>query len=106
MNTDAKTGSLAGVKVIDLTLMLAGPYCTMLLADQGADVLKVEPLGGEFARVSGPFMEEDTGRVMGGSFASINRNKRSLAVDLKTPARKFSTSTSASWTGSVSATRS
>jgi crotonobetainyl-CoA:carnitine CoA-transferase CaiB-like acyl-CoA transferase len=77
-------GSLSGLKVIDLTLMLAGPYCTMMLADQGADVVKVEPLGGEFARSSGPFMAEDTDKVMGGSFVSINRNKRSIAVDLKT----------------------
>lgn len=80
---DATIGTLAGVKVIDLTLMLAGPYCTMLLADQGANVIKVEPPGGEFARASGPFMEDDAGRVMGGSFASINRNKRSLVLDLK-----------------------
>jgi crotonobetainyl-CoA:carnitine CoA-transferase CaiB-like acyl-CoA transferase len=71
-------GSLAGLKVIDLTLMLAGPYCTMMLADQGADVLKIEPLDGEFARATGPFMEEDTDHVMGGSFVSVNRNKRSL----------------------------
>lgn len=81
-------GSLDGLKVIDLTLMLAGPYCTMLLADQGADVLKVEPFGGEFARVSGPFMEEDAAHLMGGSFASINRNKRSIALDLKSPQGK------------------
>jgi len=77
-------GSLAGLKVIDLTLMLAGPYCTMMLADQGADVLKIEPLDGEFARATGPFMEEDTDHVMGGSFVSVNRNKRSVAIDLKT----------------------
>jgi crotonobetainyl-CoA:carnitine CoA-transferase CaiB-like acyl-CoA transferase len=85
---DKTIGSLSGLKVIDLTLMLAGPYCTMLLGDQGADVLKVEPLGGEFARSSGPFMAEDTDRVMGGGFASINRNKRGVALDLKTDAGK------------------
>jgi crotonobetainyl-CoA:carnitine CoA-transferase CaiB-like acyl-CoA transferase len=80
---NATKGTFAGVKVIDLTLMLAGPYCTMLLADQGADVIKIEPPGGEFARGGGPFMSEDSGRVMGGPFASINRNKRSLALDLR-----------------------
>jgi crotonobetainyl-CoA:carnitine CoA-transferase CaiB-like acyl-CoA transferase len=77
-------GALGGLKVLDLTLMLSGPYSTMLLADQGADVVKIEPLGGEFARTSGPFMAEDTGKLMGGSFVSINRNKRSIAIDLKT----------------------
>ncbi|SHH92862.1 CaiB/BaiF CoA transferase family protein [Pollutimonas bauzanensis] len=78
------SGALAGLKVLDLTLMLSGPYCTMLLADQGADVVKVEPLGGEFARTSGPFMDEDTSKLMGGSFVSINRNKQSIVIDLKT----------------------
>ena len=77
-------GALAGLKVLDLTLMLAGPYCTMLLADQGADVVKVEPPSGEFARTGGPFMAEDSSRIMGGSFVSINRNKKSIVVDLKT----------------------
>src|SRR5690606_27524419 len=78
------TGALSGLKVLDLTLMLAGPYCTMLLADQGAEVVKVEPPGGEFARTSGPFMPEDTEKLMGGSFVSINRNKQSIVLDLKT----------------------
>lgn len=82
--TDEFKGALKGLKVLDLTLMLAGPYCTMLLADQGAEVVKVEPLHGEFARTSGPFMEDDKAQLMGGSFVSVNRNKRSIAINLKT----------------------
>jgi crotonobetainyl-CoA:carnitine CoA-transferase CaiB-like acyl-CoA transferase len=70
--------------VIDLTQMLAGPYCTMLLADLGADVIKVEPPGGDMTRFSGPFLAEDSERAYGGYFGSINRNKRSIVLDLKT----------------------
>lgn len=78
-------GALAGVKVLDLTQMLAGPYCTMLLADQGADVIKIEPVGGDPTRLFGPFRADDTARHFGGYFQSTNRNKKSLALDLKTP---------------------
>ena len=79
----AGAGPLEGLRVIDLTQMLAGPYCTMLLADLGADVIKVEPPGGDMTRYSGPFVEEDTERAYGGYFGSINRNKRSIILDLK-----------------------
>ena len=51
-------GALEGLKVIDLTMMLAGPFCTMLLADQGADVIKVEPVAGDGTRRMGPFPTE------------------------------------------------
>lgn len=78
-------GALSGLKVVDLTLMLAGPFCTQLLADLGADVLKVEPIAGEMTRSMGPFPPDDTARIFGGYFQSVNRNKKSLAVDLKTP---------------------
>ncbi len=77
------SGALAGVKVIDLTQMLAGPYCTMLLADQGACVIKVEPVEGDPTRHFGPFLEDDTVRHFGGYFQSTNRNKKSIAIDLK-----------------------
>jgi crotonobetainyl-CoA:carnitine CoA-transferase CaiB-like acyl-CoA transferase len=80
----AAGGPLAGLRVIDLTQMLAGPYCTMLLADLGADVVKVEPPGGDMTRFSGPFLDEDEERAYGGYFGSINRNKRSIVLDLKT----------------------
>jgi len=78
-------GALEGVRVIDFTQMLAGPFCTQLLADQGADVVKIEPIGGEEARRAGLFRPEDGVRAFGGYFASVNRNKRSLALDLKSP---------------------
>lgn len=77
-------GALDGVRVIDLTLMLAGPFCTQMLADQGAEIIKIEPLAGDDTRRSGPFHAEDDQRLFGGYYASVNRNKRSLALDLKT----------------------
>lgn len=78
-------GALSGVRVIDLTQMLAGPYCTMMLADQGAEVIKIEPVGGDPTRLFGPFREDDRDRHFGGYFQSTNRNKLSLALDLKQP---------------------
>ena len=86
-------GPLAGVRVLDLTAVLSGPYCTMLLADMGADVLKVEPPSGDVARRWGPHLEpaDDTVSIeeahsYGGYFASVNRNKRSTCLDLTDPA--------------------
>lgn len=76
-------GALSGLRVIDLTQMLAGPYCTMMLADQGAEVIKVEPVGGDPTRGFGPFPADDTVRHFGGYFQSTNRNKRSIGLDLK-----------------------
>jgi crotonobetainyl-CoA:carnitine CoA-transferase CaiB-like acyl-CoA transferase len=78
------TGPLAGVRVLDLTQALAGPFCTMLLADLGAEVVKVEPPQGDMTRYGGPFTREDTEQAYGGYFASINRNKRGVVLDLKT----------------------
>ena len=85
---DRATGPLAGVRVIDLTQALAGPFCTMLLADLGADVVKVEPPAGDMTRFGGPFTREDTEHAYGGYFASINRNKRSVVLDLKVDAAR------------------
>ena len=81
--TDAQPGPLFGLRVLDLTQALAGPFCTMLLADLGADVIKVEPPAGDMTRFAGPFTAEDTLRAYGGYFASINRGKRSIVLDLK-----------------------
>lgn len=78
-----RAGSLAGLRVIDLTQMLAGPFCTQILADHGADVIKVETMAGDGTRVTGPFLSEDQARDYGGYFQSINRNKRSIVIDLK-----------------------
>jgi crotonobetainyl-CoA:carnitine CoA-transferase CaiB-like acyl-CoA transferase len=82
----ASTGPLLGVRVIDLTRALAGPFCTMILADLGADVVKVEPPEGDLTRFTGPFTKDDPEKAYGGYFASINRNKRSIVLDLKNPA--------------------
>jgi crotonobetainyl-CoA:carnitine CoA-transferase CaiB-like acyl-CoA transferase len=82
----ANTGALEGIRIVDLTQMLAGPYCTMMLADQGAEVIKVEPFAGDYVRQDGPFRAEDRVRAFSGYFASVNRNKKSIAIDLKTKA--------------------
>lgn len=81
-----RTGPLTDVRIVDLTQALAGPFCTMLLADLGADVVKVEPPEGDFTRYGGPFTKGDTERTCGGFFASVNRSKRSIVLDLKKPA--------------------
>jgi formyl-CoA transferase len=84
-------GALDGLVVLDLTRMLAGPYATMMLADQGARVVKIEPPGGDGTRRNGPHLEgalRMEGGGFGAYFASINRNKESLTLDLKTPAGK------------------
>jgi crotonobetainyl-CoA:carnitine CoA-transferase CaiB-like acyl-CoA transferase len=79
LNTEKKAaGPLEGVRVLDLTTMIAGPVATMMLADQGADVIKVETTGGDLMR------RLAKGRNgMNPAFLSANRNKRSLAIDLK-----------------------
>ena len=78
-------GPLDGLRVVDLSTMLAGPYATMLLADLGADVVKVEPPRGDGTRRAGPFRPED-GRVgLAGYFQSVNRGKRGVVLDLKAP---------------------
>lgn len=78
-------GALSDLKVVDLTQMLAGPVCTQVLADHGAQVLKVEPLAGDGIRSSGPFPADDEVHHFGGYFQSVNRNKSSIALDLKQP---------------------
>ncbi len=82
--TDTRGGALEGIRVIDLTQMLAGPYCTQMLADQGADVIKIEPPQGDSSRKLGPYRPDDESRRTGGYFASVNRNKKSIVIDLKT----------------------
>ncbi|HUE75666.1 MAG TPA: CoA transferase [Chloroflexota bacterium] len=71
---------LDGLVVLDLTRVLAGPFCTMILADLGARVIKIEPPGGDEARQFGPFV--DSHSVY---FANVNRGKESVVLDLKTP---------------------
>ena len=81
-------GPLEGVRVLDLTRILAGPFCSMLLADLGAEVVKVEtPGAGDPARGNGPFLPGPDGRENAYStyFLSINRGKQSIAIDLAKP---------------------
>ena len=76
-------GSLTDIRIIDLTQMLAGPFGTMILADHGAEVIKVEAPEGDMTRSAGPYRKDDSKRVLGGYFQSIDRNKRSVCLDLK-----------------------
>ena len=86
MSERKKFGALSDIRVIDLTQALAGPFGTMILADHGADVIKIESLGGDLSRGAGPFFPDDTQKTHGGYFQSVNRNKRSVALDLKSEA--------------------
>ncbi len=81
-----RTGPLSDVRILDLTQALAGPFGTALLADLGADVIKVEPPGGDMSRTLPPHPPDREACDYGGYFASINRSKRSLVLDLKTRA--------------------
>ena len=75
------SGPLSGIKVLDLSRVLAGPYCTALLADLGAQIIKLEPPAGDDYRHVGPFKDGESAL-----FTLNNRGKKSLALDLKKPA--------------------
>ncbi|MGB0572855.1 MAG: CaiB/BaiF CoA transferase family protein [Alphaproteobacteria bacterium] len=74
-------GALAGLKVVDLTRVLGGPYCTQIMADHGANVIKVEPPQGDEVRDWGPPFHEGDASY----FTGLNRNKRSIGLDLSKP---------------------
>ena len=78
-------GALSDIRILDLTQMLAGPYGTMMLADHGAEVVKIEPIDGDMTRSVGPYRADDSEKVLGGYFQSVNRNKLSVCLDLKKP---------------------
>jgi crotonobetainyl-CoA:carnitine CoA-transferase CaiB-like acyl-CoA transferase len=81
---DVMPGPLSGVRVLDLTGVVSGPFATMFLADQGADVLKIEPTGGDITRRSRATI--DKAGEFSALFISSNRGKRSLAIDVKSEA--------------------
>ena len=75
---------LEGVKILDLSSILMVPYCTRILADLGAEVVKIESLVGDNTRYIGPYKNKGTSAV----FLNLNRNKKSVSVDLKTKSGK------------------
>jgi crotonobetainyl-CoA:carnitine CoA-transferase CaiB-like acyl-CoA transferase len=77
-------GPLSGVRVLDLTGVVSGPFATMFLADQGADVIKIEPIGGDITRRSRASIDKDG--EFSALFISSNRGKRSLSIDVKSAA--------------------
>jgi crotonobetainyl-CoA:carnitine CoA-transferase CaiB-like acyl-CoA transferase len=80
LSEQAMTGALAGIKVIDLSRVLGGPFCAQVLGDHGADVIKVEPPQGDETRGWGPFKDGKSAY-----FGGINRNKRNASIDLSRP---------------------
>ncbi len=80
MNATDRRRALAGLRVLDVTQVMAGPYCAMVLADLGADVVKIEPPAGDSTRQMPGFVGSDSP-----SFNAVNRGKRSVVIDLKAP---------------------
>ena len=91
MTTDQNTTPrpLDGLRVLDATHIVAGPFCAMILADMGAEVIKIERTRvGERARLNEPFVEAEDGRKASARFLAINRNKKSITLDLRNPRGK------------------
>jgi CoA:oxalate CoA-transferase len=85
MSVETKSnGPFAGLLVLDLTRVLAGPYAALMLGEMGARIIKIEPpVKGDDSRHIGPFVKTKTGKVKSGYFMSVNRAKESIALDLK-----------------------
>ncbi len=80
-----RSGPLTDIRIIDLTQAIAGPWSTMMLADLGAEVIKVEAPRGDLQRYMAPYTLDDEVRAYGGSFSTYNRNKRGIVLDLNDP---------------------
>jgi crotonobetainyl-CoA:carnitine CoA-transferase CaiB-like acyl-CoA transferase len=77
---------LTGIRVLDATHIVAGPFCSQILADMGAEVIKIErPRTGDLARGRGPFIQGEDGREISARYLGINRNKKSVTLDLRNP---------------------
>ena len=88
MITGPKPASLPleGIRVMDVTHIVAGPFCSMILADMGAEVIKIERPGvGERGRGNGPFIHNEAGESISARYLGLNRNKKSVALDLRDP---------------------
>ena len=88
MITEPKAASLPleGIRVMDVTHIVAGPFCSMILADMGAEVIKIERPGvGERGRGNGPFIHNEAGESISARYLGLNRNKKSVALDLRDP---------------------
>src|SRR5438309_9206740 len=77
---ETRTAPLGGLRVLDFSIMLAGPYCARLLADVGAEVIKIEPPEGEEMRLRAPLRDGQSAY-----FGQLNAGKKSIALDLKSP---------------------
>jgi len=86
---DTRPGILSGIRVLDFSRMLSGPYCTMMLADHGAEVIKIESPEGDTSRSNGPWRADDEAHDWAGYFVSLNRGKKSIVLDLKTAEAKM-----------------
>ena len=80
---------LTGIRVLDATHIVAGPFCSLILADMGAEVIKIErPRTGDLSRGRGPFLSGPDGQQVSSRYLGINRNKKSVTLDLRNPSCK------------------
>ena len=77
---------LKGIRVLDATHIVAGPFCSLILADMGAEVIKIERPGtGDLSRGRGPFIQGEDGQEISSRYLGVNRNKKSVTLDLRNP---------------------